>query len=143
MATKSSKWSVARTSFSGAFFSIVLGTVVWADEAGKVEYMNSCASCHGADGKGVGPVASALAFKIPKPLTGLAAANDGEFPMSRVIQIIDGRTGVRGHGTDSGMPVWGAVYKAPLVGEIGPYGTEAAVRGRILSLALYLETIQE
>jgi len=143
MATKSSKWSVARNSFFGAFFSMVMATVVCADEAGQVEYMNSCASCHGADGKGVGPVASALAFKIPKSLTGISAANDGEFPMLKVIHIIDGRTGVRGHGTDSGMPVWGAVYKAPLVGEIGQYGTEAAVRGRILSLALYLESIQE
>lgn len=114
-----------------------------ADESGMVEYMNSCASCHGADGKGAGPVASALSINIPKPLTGLSAANDGDFPMLQVIQIIDGRSGVRGHGTASGMPVWGAVYKAPLVGEIGQYGSEAAVRGRILSLALYLESIQE
>ncbi|SDJ36418.1 Cytochrome c [Lutimaribacter saemankumensis] len=143
MVTKVSNWSATRYSALGAVLALTLGTMVWADEAGKTEYMNSCASCHGADGKGVGPVASALAFKIPKPLTGLAAANDGVFPMLEVIQIIDGRTGVRGHGTDSGMPVWGAVYKAPLVGEIGPYGTEVAVRGRILSLALYLESIQE
>ncbi len=113
-----------------------------ADETGETEFMNSCASCHGTDGKGSGPVSDALSVIAPD-LTGLAAANEGQFPMLEVIQIIDGRTGVRGHGTDAGMPVWGAVYKAPLVGEIGPYGTEIAVRGRILSLALYLESIQE
>ncbi len=114
----------------------------FADEAGKLEFMNSCASCHGTDGKGSGPVSDALSLIAPD-LTGLAAANEGQFPMLEVIQIIDGRSGVRGHGTDAGMPVWGAVYKAPLVGEIGPYGSEIAVRGRILSLALYLESIQE
>ncbi len=113
-----------------------------ADEAGKTEFMNSCASCHGADGKGSGPVSDALSLIAPD-LTGLAASNEGQFPMLEVIQIIDGRSGVRGHGTDAGMPVWGAVYKAPLVGEIGSYGSEIAVRGRILSLALYLESIQE
>ncbi|MCK0104654.1 c-type cytochrome [Pseudohalocynthiibacter aestuariivivens] len=119
------------------------GLAASADETGEREYMNSCASCHGVDGKGAGPVASALSINIPKPLTGLSAANDGEFPMLEVIQIIDGRTGVRGHGTAASMPVWGAVYKSPIVGEIGPYGAEIAIRGRILSLALYLESIQE
>jgi mono/diheme cytochrome c family protein len=132
------------------FRSLVLGIglvsmtafATLADEAGKTEFMNSCASCHGTDGKGSGPVSDALSLIAPD-LTGLAAANEGQFPMLEVIQIIDGRSGVRGHGTDAGMPVWGAVYKAPLVGEIGPYGSEIAVRGRILSLALYLESIQE
>src|SRR6056297_711628 len=71
-----------------------------------------------------------------------AAENDGVFPMLEVIQIIDGRTGVRGHGGED-MPVWGAVYKAPLAGEIGDYAAETIIRGRILSLALYLESIQE
>lgn len=137
-----------RTKFVRAFgFGIILawmsGINAFAEEAGKTEYMSSCASCHGIDGKGAGPVASELSIMIPKPLTGLSAANDGEFPMLEVIQVIDGRTGVRGHGTESGMPVWGAVYKAPLVGEIGAYGSEVAVRGRILSLALYLQSIQE
>jgi mono/diheme cytochrome c family protein len=126
----------------GLGLSCVAAFGALADETGETEFMNSCASCHGTDGKGSGPVSDALSVIAPD-LTGLAAANEGQFPMLEVIQIIDGRTGVRGHGTDAGMPVWGAVYKAPLVGEIGPYGTEIAVRGRILSLALYLESIQE
>jgi len=127
----------------GVALACMSGFAASADETGEGEYMNSCASCHGVDGKGAGPVASVLSIKIPKPLTGMSAANDGEFPMLKVIQIIDGRTGVRGHGTAASMPVWGAVYKSPLVGEIGAYGTEIAVRGRILSLALYLESIQD
>ena len=126
----------------GVVLACMSGLAASADETGEAEYMNSCASCHGVDGRGSGPVSSVLSVIAP-PLTGLSAANDGEFPMLQVIQIVDGRTGVRGHGTDAGMPVWGAVYKAPLVGEIGASGTEIAVRGRILSLALYLESIQE
>lgn len=127
----------------GVALACMSGLVASADEAGEREFMNSCASCHGVDGKGAGPVASALSINIPKPLTGLSAENDGEFPMQKVIQIIDGRSGIRGHGTGAGMPIWGAVYKAPLAGDIGVYASEIAVRGRILSLALYLESIQE
>ena len=127
----------------GGVLACITGFAASADETGEQEYMNSCASCHGVDGKSAGPVASALSINIPKPLTGLSAANDGEFPMLEVIQIIDGRSGVRAHGTGCKHARLGAVYKAPLVGEVGAYGTEIAVRGRILSLALYLELIQE
>lgn len=140
--TKVNTRFLLRSVLVGALATAGLATGGLADEAGKTEYMNSCASCHGVDGKGKGPVTSSLNFVAPS-LTGLSAANDGEFPMLKVIQIIDGRTGVRGHGTLDGMPVWGAVYKAPLAGETGVYGAEAIVRGRILSLAYYLESIQE
>ena len=108
---------------------------------GEQEYIYACASCHGQGGTGAGSMSEYLTIQPPS-LTGLSAANDGEFPMLRVIQIIDGRTGVRGHGED-GMPVWGAVYKNPMTTEVGPIAAEIATRGRILSLALYLESLQE
>lgn len=126
----------------GVALALAAAAPAIADEAGEQAYMDACASCHGADGNGSGPVSEYLTIVAP-PLTGLSAANDGEFPMLEMIQIIDGRTGVRGHGTESGMPVWGAVFKAPLEDEIGNYAAETAVRGRILSLAYYLESIQE
>ena len=142
MAIRKYTMSHGKALLVGAVIACMSGPAALADESGKVEYMNSCASCHGIDGKGSGPVMTSLSLVAP-PLTGLTAANDGTFPMLEVIHIIDGRTGVRGHGTDAGMPVWGAVYKEPLAGEIGVYGAEVAVRGRILSLAYYLESIQE
>lgn len=113
----------------------------FADDTGEQEYMNSCAVCHGIDGAGAGPMMSVLSV-APPPLTALSKANDGVFPMARVIEIIDGRRDVRGHGTTN-MPVWGAVYTQPTQAQVDPEGARLAVRGRILSLAYYLESIQE
>jgi len=110
-----------------------------ADEAGRAEYLASCASCHGETGAGDGPLAELMTVSMPA-LTGLSAANDGAFPMLKVIQVIDGRVGIRGHGYP--MPVWGARYKADAMGS-GDYAAEIETRGRLLSLALYLQSIQE
>lgn len=117
-----------------------LGAPALADDAGKNEYLDACAACHGVDGAGSGPVADYMSVVVP-PLTELAAANDGTFPMSEVVAIIDGRTDVRAHG--SGMPVWGAVFADPLAAEVKGESVDYVVRGRILSLALYLESIQK
>src|SRR4249920_1295549 len=64
-----------------------------------------CATCHGRDGKGAGPVASAL--KVPPPdLTHLARGNTGVFPRQRVEMFVMHGGDVRApaHGT-SEMPV--------------------------------------
>ncbi|WP_068112026.1 c-type cytochrome [Tropicimonas marinistellae] len=106
----------------------------------RMEFLWACASCHGQDGKGDGEVGKLLTVQVPD-LTQLSAANDGTFPMLKVIHIIDGRSGVRGHGTP--MPIWGATYRSEIGGSLGDYGAETVVRGRILSLAYYLESIQE
>ena len=102
--------------------------------------MNACAACHGEGGKGNGPVSNLMTVVSP-PLTGLAAANDGDFPMQSVLAIIDGRADVRAHG--SGMPVWGAVFNDPLAATVSGQSADYITRGRILSLAYYLESIQE
>lgn len=117
----------------------VLGTAALADNLGKTEYMNACASCHGAQGAGDGPLAGLMSVEVPA-LTGLSAANDGTFPMLDVIHTIDGRQGTRGHGQP--MPVWGDRFSKDAE-YMGPYGAEAVIRGRILSIAYYLESIQE
>lgn len=113
---------------------------VHADETGQMEYMYSCSACHGETALGDGPVARYL--NVPTPgLTRLSAENDGEFPLLKVIQVIDGRSGVGPHGTI--MPVWGARYMASAVEDAGRFGAEVIVRGRILSIARYLESVQE
>jgi|SRR5690242_9901818 mono/diheme cytochrome c family protein len=67
-----------------------------------------CASCHGANGKGEGPVAPALKTKVPL-LTTLAQRNQGTFPTARVRHIIAGDEGRAAHGSRE-MPVWGPVF---------------------------------
>ncbi|MTJ05146.1 MAG: cytochrome c [Sediminimonas qiaohouensis] len=124
---------------SVAFALTALGTLSSADETGKVEYMQNCATCHGESGLGQGPLAELMTVSVPG-LTGLSARNDGVFPMLEVIHIIDGRQGTRGHGGP--MPVWGGRFKAS-VEEMGPYSAEMVVRGRVLSLVYYLESIQQ
>jgi mono/diheme cytochrome c family protein len=131
---------LVRTAVAAVGFAL-LATGASAESAGKAEYDSNCAVCHGEAGAGSGPMTDWLTISVPK-LTGLATANDGVFPMQEVIAVIDGRTGVRGHGGEN-MPVWGTAFKAEAEDTSGGYGAEIEARGRILSLALYLESIQE
>lgn len=99
-----------------------------------------CSACHGASGKGDGDMAAVMTIPAPN-LTLLANRNDGKFPMLNVIHIIDGRTGMRAHG--GAMPVFGALFAREAGDDADTYGNVIAVRGRIMSLALYLESIQQ
>jgi mono/diheme cytochrome c family protein len=70
-----------------------------------------CASCHGRDGKGNGPVASAL-IRRPPDLTTIARANGGRFPTERVESFVTGnREPTLAHGPTE-MPVWGPIFQA-------------------------------
>jgi mono/diheme cytochrome c family protein len=82
-----------------AAFAFVFGRQVAAEvlDPGKAEYHSSCASCHGIDGKGNGPVSADLKVP-PSDLTVLAKKNNGAFPFYSVHEIIDGRKAVIAHG---------------------------------------------
>ena len=122
------------------FGSAITTSAVAQDEAGEGLYMNACAVCHGASAMGDGPMAEFINVSIPN-LRQLSRQNDGVFPMLEVIQTIDGRSGLRSHGSE--MPFWGNQFKAESIEDAGTYGSEIIVRGKILSLALYLEMIQD
>lgn len=105
------------------------------------EYVAACLVCHGTTGKGDGPLAVFLKVP-PSDLTTIAKRNDGEFPFLKVFQTIDGRAQIGAHGTRD-MPVWGDRYKAVAGERYGPYGAEQIVRGRILELVYYIQSLQE
>jgi mono/diheme cytochrome c family protein len=114
-------------------------------DLGKREYMNSCALCHGADGKGGGAIVDLLKT-APTDLTTLSKRSGGGFPYNRVFAIIDGRDMVKAHG-DRDMPAWGDRYsvenaKAAEYYLDVPYDMEMYVRNRILALIDYLNRIQ-
>jgi mono/diheme cytochrome c family protein len=112
-------------------------------KADQAEFLNSCASCHGRDGKGAGFLTRVFRGVDPGDLTQLAAMNDGEFPFDRVFQVIDGRDDIAAHG-DRQMPVWGDRYMERSMSEYGPDElNRLRVRSRILELTNYIQSIQE
>ena len=97
-------------------------------------YRAYCASCHGKNGKGNGPVAPALKATVPD-LTVIAKNNRGQFPVARVRSTLTGEEGmIASHGSRE-MPVWGPIFhdeRAPV--DLGPV--------RLNNLVKYLESIQ-
>jgi mono/diheme cytochrome c family protein len=105
------------------------------DPASGVEmYRAYCAVCHGVDGKGSGPAASALKSRLPD-LTLLSRKNGGKFPDFRVTNIIQGDAVIAAHGSKD-MPMWGDVFQ-------GLKPDESVVKLRIHNLTEYLASIQE
>lgn len=112
-------------------------------DVGKAEYESSCAVCHGAKGKGNGPMRSQLVKRVPD-ITLLARHNHGVFPFDHVYQVIDGRAQVLAHGPRE-MPVWGRIFtrQSSIYFENFPImDAEAAARSRIMALAEYIYRLQ-
>ena len=103
--------------------------------SGSYTYRTHCAACHGADGKGEGPMAENLRFR-PPDLTLIAKRNGGQFPTDKVHRIVDGRNPLRGHG-GSDMPIWGDAFK-----NADTAYDDAKVKEKIRSVVDYLRTLQ-
>jgi len=101
---------------------------------GKQMYSSYCAPCHGADGRGGGPVASVLKSQ-PTDLTTLSKAHGGKFPDSHVVAVLQFGANVPAHGTAQ-MPVWG-----PILGSISHVHTQEKLL-RMSNLSRYLQSIQ-
>jgi mono/diheme cytochrome c family protein len=100
-------------------------------------YGRACASCHGVDGRGDGPVAAALRVP-PADLTSLAERHGGTFPRDYVIAIITGEQNVSGHGTRE-MPVWSEHF-GTVFGATAPAAIYA--RRRLELLADHVASLQ-
>ncbi|MET0660846.1 MAG: c-type cytochrome [Steroidobacteraceae bacterium] len=101
-------------------------------------YEQMCASCHGAAGRGDGPIAPLIKTGVPD-LTRIAQRNQGVFPTEQVHRTIDGRWDRPAHGARD-MPVWGLrLYYSSM--EDDP-GERARVDARIEELVNYLRSIQ-
>jgi mono/diheme cytochrome c family protein len=110
---------------------------------GKREFDTNCASCHGADAKGNGPMGELLR-RSPPDLTQLAKKNGGVFPMTRLFDVIEGGS-VPSHGTRD-MPIWGREYRIQdaeyYLEARGNYDSAALVRAHILTLLEYINRLQ-
>jgi hypothetical protein len=104
---------------------------------GHKYFVQYCASCHGTDGKGNGPVASALS-RQPANLRMLSDKYGLPLPGYRLAQVIDGRDTVRAHGSRE-MRVWGE--RLYVVGDVNRGEMEVGeIIGKIIA---YLNTIQD
>ena len=103
--------------------------------AGSSLFRTYCATCHGTQAKGDGPLAGSLRV-APRDLTLLAKRNGGTYPTDQVHRIIDGRKPVKGHG-GSDMPVWGDAFKAS-----GDGYSEEKVKEKVEALVDFLKSIQ-
>ena len=109
-------------------------TVVGPSMSGRDIFRYYCASCHGREARGNGPVASALKTP-PANLTTLAAKNQGQFPVERVKAFITkGRPDAPSHGS-SDMPVWGPIFQS-----LDP--SDKVAQARIDNLVAYLKSLQ-
>jgi mono/diheme cytochrome c family protein len=113
---------------------IVIPVNKTAPTDGRQMYTNYCAPCHGVDGKGGGPAASALKTR-PTDLTELQKNNSGKFPDTHVIAILQFGMEVPAHGSAT-MPVWG-----PILANMNHTNAQEK-QLRISNLSRYLESIQ-
>ncbi|MEQ1948230.1 MAG: cytochrome c [Bryobacteraceae bacterium] len=160
-----SKYSALRWVWACAFALLSAGGTVWVvaqtvgkseptaqsgkrrrpDAANETPLINSikgadlfrayCASCHGVDAKGNGPMAASLKVR-PSDLTRISERNNSTFPFARMQKIIAGEQQLpSGHGTRA-MPVWGPVFSQVTRDDLD------LGRVRIDNLTRYLRDIQ-
>ncbi|MEW6126456.1 MAG: cytochrome c [Acidobacteriota bacterium] len=102
-------------------------------DKGKRLFSQYCASCHGVDGKGQGPVAGSLKT-APADLTAIQKKGE-KFPFTHIAVLIDGEKtdrSIEAHGTGK-MPVWGTVFRQSRGLQKESY---------IYALTKYIESIQ-
>jgi len=102
--------------------------------SGKETFVEYCASCHGLDGKGRGPVASALKSP-PTDLTTLAKNNEGKYPAGFVSAVLKFGRNLSAHGSQD-MPVWGSRFKM-----IDPVNDPTGQR-HVDDIVAYIATLQ-
>lgn len=133
-------------------------------DKGNTEFLSNCASCHGVDGKGLGPLAARLKAR-PPDLTLLAKKYHGMYSSDAVYQMIDGRENARNHRSIE-MPIWGCRHETPHAALRSSHGkrakrrkklraptveslldlpcdSDAAIKARIQSIVEYLGHIQQ
>jgi mono/diheme cytochrome c family protein len=126
---------IAASAFAGA--TMAFDAVTLEDYSGEEIFGRFCASCHGSEGRGDGPVSRSLNVAVPDLTT--IARRYGEFPAGMIRDVIDGR-GIdkRAHGTRE-MPVWGYEF---WIEEGGDVTAQRAVRNAIDRLVEHLQSIQ-
>jgi mono/diheme cytochrome c family protein len=102
---------------------------------GRALYLERCASCHGTNADGHGPVAPALSTP-PANLRLLSERYGNPVPPDQIARFIDGRAEVKAHGPRD-MPVWGED-----AWNYDGHGNKGRLRSWVTKLIAYLQSIQ-
>jgi mono/diheme cytochrome c family protein len=108
---------------------------------GKVTYRIYCSNCHGEAGRGDGNLAELLSVR-PADLTAIARNNDGVFPTKLIVQLVDGRETVAGHGLKE-MPVWGDAFQKSLQPSWTEESDDDRAKRKIVEVVAFVQSIQE
>ena len=100
--------------------------------SGAAIYTQYCASCHGTDAKGNGPIKQVLRKPAPD-LTTLAKRHGGKFPYAYVVGVLRFSPGISSHGSGD-MPMWGPLFEY--------YYNQKSAQQRIRNLCDFLAALQ-
>jgi len=125
----------------GAVCSVLALPAAAQDAAsGQALFTRHCATCHGIEAEGQGPMAPVLLVQ-PTDLTALSADNGGVFPMVRAVMRIDGRDPLVSHG--SSMPLFGQLFGEQDTPIKAPDGMPILTTKPVADLVAWLLTIQD
>ncbi|MCL3880750.1 c-type cytochrome [Marivita sp. GX14005] len=110
-----------------------------APSDGRALFMENCAICHGADGKGDGAMARAMR-QPPPDLTLIALRRGGTFPKAEILSTIDGYARSDLSGPD--MPEFGELLKGDLVPVDTGDGIMTPTPRKLVALMEYIQSIQ-
>ncbi|MEI4262610.1 c-type cytochrome [Roseovarius sp. D0-M9] len=131
-----------RSLFAGVLLTTMVGWPATAQDVseGKRLFESRCATCHGINADGDGPMAPALLLQ-PTDLTRLERKNDGQFPLKRVVWRIDGRDPLVSHG--SPMPVYGDFFEGRNTVLKNTSGQSITTSRPIADLVVWLQSVQQ
>lgn len=103
------------------------------------DYLQYCAECHGAEGRGAQPEKRAVPGYVSVDLTQISKRNGGEFPRQKVYDEIEGRQRIAAH-FHGDMPRWGTRYH---LDEKDQSQAAQRMRDRISAMVDFIELMQE
>lgn len=125
---------------AGVLVSALAGSALAQDtDEGRILFVDHCATCHGLNADGSGPMAGVLLVK-PADLTALSSENEGAFPLTKVIMRVDGRDPLVAHG--SPMPVYGDFFEGDDTALKTASGQPIMTSRAIADLVAYLKELQ-
>jgi mono/diheme cytochrome c family protein len=116
--------------------ALALSDAIGDAAKGEALFAENCATCHGPNAQGDGPMSGALA-QHPTDLTALQAT--GTFPLARVVRSIDGRD-LLSHGGP--MPLFGTLLKDKSAVVDGEDGNPVFTSQPVLDIVEWLRGLQ-